>query len=141
MKIIALDIGDRWTGIAISDPLGILARPYTTVKSNELIPFLETTLTKETISMIVVGLPTTMRGTQSDQTKKIIETTQDLEKTFPTVQWKLWDERLTSKMAAKIKSAKTKEEKLHSHAVAAALILSSYLEYKRMNENSSDNAY
>jgi putative Holliday junction resolvase len=141
MKIMALDIGDRWTGIAISDPLCILARPYTTVKTPDLLSFLETAIQKENLSMIVVGLPTTMRGTQSDQTKKIMIMTEELKKTFSTIQWKLWDERLTSKMASKIKFAKTKEDKLHSHALAAALILSSYLEYKRMQETLAEDAY
>lgn len=131
MKILALDIGDRWTGVAISDPLGILPRPYDTFKTDELVACLAKTIEKERIVTIVVGLPTTMRGTESEQTKKIIATTHDLQKQFPTIEWKMWDERLTSKQAAQIKSTKTKEDKLKSHAIAAALILSVYLEYRR----------
>jgi len=131
MKILGLDIGDRWIGIAISDPLGILPRPYDTCKATELIAFLETTIKKENITTIVVGLPTTMRGTESEQTKKILATTETLKNQFPTIDWQLWDERLTSKQAAHIKSSKTREEKLRSHAIAAALILSGYLEWKR----------
>ena len=135
MKILALDIGDRWTGVAISDPLGILPRPYDTFKTSELYSRLEKTIEKESISTIVVGLPTTMRGTESDQTKKIIATAQNLQSYFPHIEWKMWDERLTSKQAAHIKPTKTKEDKLKSHAIAAAIFLSTYLEYKRFNEN------
>jgi putative Holliday junction resolvase len=135
MKILALDIGDRWTGVAISDPLGILSRPYDTCKTNDLYIFLEKIIVKEHISTIVVGLPTTMRGTQSDQTKKTIELMQELQSHFSTITWKLWDERLTSKQAAGIKTTKTKEDKLRSHAIAAALFLSTYLEYRRFHEN------
>jgi putative Holliday junction resolvase len=131
MKILALDIGDRWTGVAISDPLGILPRPYDTFKTSDLYVSLEKTIEKERISTIVVGLPTTLRGTESEQTKKIIVMADELKKHFPLIEWKLWDERLTSKQAATIKSAKTKEDKLKSHAIAAAIILSTYLEYKR----------
>ena len=108
MKIIALDIGDKWTGIAISDPLGILARPYNTIKTSELDTMIENLTSKENVSVIVVGLPTTLRGTQSDQTKKIIAITQELEKKFPSLSWKLWDERFTSRQAAtKKKKRKT----------------------------------
>lgn len=138
MKILALDIGDRWTGIAISDPLGILPRPYDTCKTTDLYAFLEKIIIKENVSTVVVGLPTTMRGTESEQTKKIIATTEELKNHFPGITWHLWDERLTSKQAAKIKSPKTKEDKLRSHAIAAAIFLSTYLEYKRFHEQSTD---
>lgn len=136
MRILALDIGDRWTGVAISDPLGILPRPYNTFKTIDLYAALEKTIEKERVSTIVVGLPTTMRGTESEQTKKIIAMANDLQKHFPHIEWKMWDERLTSKQAAQIKSTKTKEDKLKSHAIAAAIILSTYLEYRR-NVNTS----
>ena len=135
MKFLALDIGDRWTGVAISDPLGILPRPYDTFKTSELYSALEKTIEKERISTIVVGLPTTLRGTESDQTKKIIAMADDLKNHFPHIEWKMWDERLTSKQAAQMKSTKTKEDKLKSHAIAAAIFLSTYLEYKRFHEN------
>lgn len=142
MKVIALDIGDRWTGVAISDPLGILSRPYDTVKTTDLTSFLETTITKERVSTIVVGLPTTLRGTESEQTKKIIQHAAQLEEQFSSVTFALWDERFTSKQAASIKSTKTKDAKLKSHAVAAALILSTYLEFKRMQStHDDDNSY
>ncbi len=138
MKILALDIGDRWTGVAISDPLGILPRPYDTTKTADLYTFLEKVIPKEHISTIVVGLPTTMRGTESDQTKKVIAMTEELKNHFPSIEWKMWDERLTSKQAATIRSTKTKEDKLRSHAIAAAIFLSSYLEYKRFYQTPTD---
>lgn len=129
MKIIALDIGDSWTGIAITDPLHILARPYTTVATKELVTSLHEIIESESIKRIVVGYPKTMRGTQSEQTQKVIVYTEQLKKEFPNMEWIMWDERLTSKMAGKITSRKTKEEKLQVHAVAAAYILSSYIEF------------
>ena len=134
MKIIALDIGDVWTGSAISDALGFFARPYQTVESAKLEQFLTTLLSKEHISTVVVGHPTTMRGTKSEQTKKIEATTQELKATFPNVTWVLWDERLTSKHADTLKRPKTKEEKIQAHSVAAAYILSSYLDYLQFHK-------
>jgi len=138
MRILALDIGDRWTGVAISDPLGILPRPYDTTKTADLNAFLEKVIEKERVSIIVVGLPTTLRGTESDQTKKIITMTNALKEAFPAITWNLWDERFTSQQAARIKPTRSKTDKLHSHAIAAALILQTFLDYKRFHETPAD---
>jgi len=129
MKILALDIGDKWTGSAISDALGILARPYKTVATSELELFLSETIGSENIQIIIVGYPKTMRGTESEQTKKVEEMKNKLEKVFDAVEWQLWDERLSSKRAAGIKKAQTKEDKKMSHSIAAAFILDSYLTF------------
>ena len=129
MKTAALDIGDKWIGVALSDALGMLARPYETVESSDLLSFLPRLIENEQVTTILVGHPKTLRGTDSEQTKKVVKTAQELEKQFPQVTWKLWDERLTSKQASRIKQTKTKEQKRRSHAIAAALILESYLTY------------
>lgn len=129
MKLLGLDIGDRWTGVAISDPLGMFARPYQTVETTQLPDFLQKTIKEESIQTIVVGYPKTLKDTESEQTKKITLAVEQLKKTFPNVKWQLWDERLTSKQAEKIKKSRTKEEKRKSHSIAAALILGSYLDH------------
>lgn len=134
MKILGLDIGDRWTGVAISDELGMFARPYNTIETQHLSDFLKKIITEESISTVVVGYPKTLKGTESEQTQKIIRIMEQLKKKFPKTTWQLWDERLTSQQASKIKKARTKEEKRESHSIAAALILGSYLDrlaYKR----------
>lgn len=135
MKIIALDVGDYWTGVALSDPSGMLARPYDTTKTSDLVPFLTTLIEKEKITTVIVGLPITLRGTESEQTIKVKNITKMLEEQFNAVKWISWDERLTSKQATRLKPTRSKEEKIRSHAIAAALILTSYLEYKRLHTN------
>jgi putative Holliday junction resolvase len=127
MKILALDIGDAWTGSAITDALRLFARPYQTVASQDLKKFLQQVFAKEAISTVVVGLPKTLKGTDSRQTQITITKKEQLETQFSDKKWVLWDERLTSKSAAKIKSARSKEEKLQQHSIAAAIILESYL--------------
>jgi putative Holliday junction resolvase len=127
MKILALDLGDVWVGTAISDALGILARPYKTVKADELTPFLTTLFNEESIATVVVGYPKTMRGTESEQTIKVKNLKEELARIFPETAWVLWDERLTSKRADALKKGITKEDKIQSHSMAAALILESYL--------------
>ncbi len=131
MKILALDIGDAWTGTALSDALGMFARPHQTVETDNLISFLQTLFDKEKIETVIVGYPRTMRGTSSNQTKKVEAAKKTLEKEFPTKKFLLWDERLSSKRADALKKAQTKEEKIQSHSIAAAFILESYLQYSR----------
>lgn len=137
MKILALDIGDQWTGIAISDALGLLAKPYKTVTTDQLMLQLKELITNERITQGVIGYPKTLKGNISEQTKKI-ETQHEILKTqFPQITWVLWDERLSSRRAELHKKSTSKEEKQRSHAVAAAFILDSYLEYLHMHKNLS----
>lgn len=129
MKILALDIGDVWTGTALSDALGMFAKPYQTKETNKLVSFLSDLFKKEKIETIIIGHPRTMKGTSSAQTKKVEETKVILEQEFPDKTFILWDERLSSKRADTLKKATTKEEKIKSHSIAAAFILESYLLY------------
>ena len=124
MKILALDLGDQWVGVAISDALCMIARPYKTVTNRELNSFLENLFRQERIDTVLVGYPKTMRGTESDQTKKIVLKKEELEKKFSEKKWLLCDERLTSKQALSMGKMK---DKLEIHARSAALILESYL--------------
>jgi len=127
MKILALDPGDRWVGIAISDPLGIIARPYETVEAKKLIPFLRTLFQQELIGTVVVGYPKTLRGTESEQTKKALAQAEELKKAFPEIKWVLWDERLTSQEAQRMARQSPRKDKKLVHARAAAIILTAYL--------------
>lgn len=135
MRILALDLGDRWVGSAIADPLGITCRPYQTVELDQLNDFLKKTLVAESISKVVVGYPKTFSGTESDQTKKIVSLKQELEKTFSVVdgqsiEWVLWDERLSSKRASQVQGGRSDEQsKRQSHSIAAAFLLQTYLDH------------
>jgi len=134
MKILALDLGDKWTGTAISDALRMLARPLETVETKDLPTFLTNLLANERISIIVAGHPQTLKGTNSTQTNKIEQQVKELKEQFSNVEWALWDERLTSDQASELMRGKkfTKENKRYEHSVAAALILGSYLDYLRI---------
>lgn len=131
MKCAALDVGDVWTGIALSDRLQMIAQPHTTVATTDLESYLQTLITEEQLVTIVVGLPKTLRGTESEQTRKTITYKEHLEKTFPTVTWTFWDERLSSKQASSVQRQAKQRDKKRSHAIAAAVVLQSYLESQR----------
>lgn len=131
-KVLALDLGDQWTGIAISDASKILAKPLKTVPTAQLVVTLQDIFDQEAIETVIVGYPKTMKGTESQQTIKVTATKQELEQKFPDYKWLLWDERLSSKRAQSISKSTSKEDKLHAHAVAAAFILDSYLQFLSM---------
>jgi putative Holliday junction resolvase len=129
MKIAAIDLGDRHIGIALSDASKIISFPYTTVTPSELDEFLKKFILKENVSLILVGHPRTLKGTKSEQTLKVEKEFERLCNVFQEVQWKLIDERLSSKHANNIIKAKTKEEKLKSHSIVASLLLESFLQF------------
>ena len=131
MKILALDIGDVWVGSALSDPLGITCKPYKTIKFPELKNFLKQIIIDENIKTIVIGYPKTLKGKESEQTKKIVLVKNKLEQDYKAVEWILWDERLSSKRAKEILG---KKEKQSEHSIAAAFILQSYLDYKAFHQ-------
>jgi len=126
-KILGIDLGDRWVGLAISDSARLLARPLTTVAAPELRSFLTDLVQREVISTVVVGHPQTMGGGKSQQTLSVETWFQHLQKAFPEQQWILWDERLSSQRAAQSGKTTTRAAKLRQHAVAAAFILELYL--------------
>src|SRR5687768_4219323 len=122
-KIASLDIGDQWIGVAISDQHLIVATPDTTVKNEDLISFLRDYIVKNEIQTIVVGLPITLRGRESDQTKKTKDTLEKLKIEFPAITFIAFDERFSSQKAASVQSHKgksleqLKEDKIKSHAI------------------------
>lgn len=130
-KVVGLDIGDVWTGIAISDPSGLLARPLKSIRTAELEKEIEQLVRTERIGIIVVGEPKTLRGTISEQTQKVLDHKDKLAAQFPLVDWQLWDERFSSKQAQQLHRGRKPVDKNFEHAVAAAFILQGYLDYKR----------
>lgn len=135
MRILALDIGDRWIGSALTDELKMIATPFKTIEADELEQFIADQLSTYDIETIVVGLPQTMRGKDSTQTIKTRDLVAALQQKFSQVSWAFWDERLTSKQADQIKRPKDKEDKLQSHSIAAALILQGYLAHLAFTQN------
>jgi putative holliday junction resolvase len=137
-KIMALDLGDAWTGVALTDTSGTFARPYTTVATQDLQSFLTNTLSCEQVKTIVIGYPCTMKGGESIQTHKIIAQSDQLKEAFPEKEFVLWDERLSSKRAQALASKKrSREEKLKEHSRAAAFILDSYISFLQTRAGNS----
>lgn len=126
MKVLALDYGRARTGVAVSDPTGSIARPLGVVEraaTKDGIARVLALARKEEVSLIVVGLPLTLRGERGEQVE---ETERFLEvlRAATDLPVETFDERFTTKLAA---AARTDAEE---DAVAAAHLLTTYLTWK-----------
>jgi putative holliday junction resolvase len=98
-RILAIDYGLKRTGIAVTDPLQIIATGLTTVESKQLIPFLKDYFSNEQVELIVIGDPRNWDNTDTHATPLVEKCIKDLQKNFPQIPIKRVDERYTSKMA------------------------------------------
>ncbi|GGD57095.1 putative pre-16S rRNA nuclease [Muriicola marianensis] len=132
-RIIALDYGKVRTGIAVTDPLQLIASGLTTVDTKALIPFLETYLAEESIAALVVGEPRQMDNSPSESEAMISSFIDKWEKLYPEIPVYRQDERFTSREALKsmiasgVKKSKRREKALVDE-VSATLILQGYLD-------------
>lgn len=133
-RVLAIDLGTKRTGLAVTDPLKIVASPLETVETSQLMAFLRTYCAKEDVETLVVGLPIRLNGQDNEMTPKAMKLKEELEKAFPEKKIALVDERFTSKMAMQSMIAmgskkKDRREKAGNlDKVSAAIILQSYLE-------------
>jgi len=131
-RILAIDFGEKRTGIAITDELQIIASGLTTVNTKELIPFLKTYISKEEVELFLIGEPKQLDNEPSQSEVFIIPFLELLQKSFPSIPTKRVDERFTSKMALQtmIDSRLTKKQRRNKALVdeiSATIILQSYL--------------
>lgn len=134
-RLVAIDYGAKRTGIAVTDPLQIIASALDTVPSFQVIPFLKKYTQTEPVEAFVVGWPTRLDGTDTDNTPRVQAFINKLATAFPDVPIHRHDERFTSAMAlqAMIAAGSTKKdrrEKGNIDKVSAAIILQSFMESK-----------
>ncbi len=134
-RILALDFGKKRTGVAVTDPLQLIASGLTTVETKQLIPFLNDYCSREVVDVFVVGLPKQMNNQPSESEVLIQPFIKTLKKAFPNISVEREDERFTSKMAfqSMIDSGMTKKQRQNKAIVdeiSATLILQSYLNRK-----------
>ena len=134
-RILALDFGQKRTGIAVTDELQIIASGLTTINTDDLISFLVDYTQKENIELFLVGKPKQMNNQDSDSEKIIAPFLEKLSNKFPNIPIQREDERFTSKMAFQtmINSGLKKKQRRNKALVdeiSATIILQSYL-YKR----------
>lgn len=133
-RILAIDLGTKRTGLAVTDPLKILANPLETIETFRLLEYLKTYCSREDVETLVLGFPVRLNGQDNEMTPKVLAMKERLEKAFPDKKIELMDERFTSKMAKQSmiamgsKKKDRKEKAGNLDKVSAAIILQSYLE-------------
>jgi len=98
-RILAIDYGKKRTGIAVTDPLQIIASGLTTIASNDLISFLKKYLVAEAVELMVIGMPVNLDDTDTHATPLVKAVIKKLKLEFPNIPITEVDERFTSKMA------------------------------------------
>jgi putative Holliday junction resolvase len=131
-RILCIDYGLKRTGIAVTDPLQIIANGLTTVESKQLIPFLKDYFSKEQVELILVGEPKNWDNSDTHATPLVEKCIKDLQKNFPAMPIKKVDERHTSKMAkdAMLEMGLKKMQRRNKALVdeiAATIMLQEYL--------------
>ncbi|MBA4299862.1 MAG: Holliday junction resolvase RuvX [Cyclobacterium sp.] len=133
-RVLAIDLGTKRTGLAVTDPLKILANPLETIETGQLVNYLKTYCLKEEVEAFVLGLPIRLNGQDNEMTPRVMKLKEELEKNFPEKKIVLVDERFTSKIAMQsmIAMGSKKKDRIEKAGnldkVSAAIILQSYLE-------------
>ena len=131
-RILAIDFGQKRTGIAVTDELQIIASGLTTVHTDELLSFLVNYCSREKIDLFVVGEPKQMNNEHSESERLIQPFLKQLSEAFPDIPICRLDERFTSKMAflTMIDSGLKKKQRRNKgliDEISATIILQSYL--------------
>lgn len=135
-RILAIDYGKKRIGLAVTDPMKIIANKLATISTNDIWDFLKDYFQKEQIECIVVGYPRQMNNQLSDAVLYINPFLNRFRKLYPEMPLELMDERFTSKMAfqtmidAGLKK-KARQNKGTIDTISATIILQSYMEQQK----------
>lgn len=134
----AFDYGTKRIGVAVTDPLQIIATALTAIHPNEIIDFIKKYLQTEAIEKFVVGLPLQMDGSPSQSAPHVKGFVRSLRRTFPEIPIVTIDERFTSKMASSVIAQsglkrEKKQQKSLVDQVSAVIILQSYMESSHLH--------
>lgn len=129
-RLLALDHGERRTGVAVSDELGLLAHPRSAIIAGslgELVAAVNRLVAAEGVAELVVGLPLSLAGEDSPQTARVRELIALLRARL-AIPVTVWDERLSSVQAARIVKGASRRKAGHQDSAAAALVLQAVLD-------------
>lgn len=132
-RILSIDYGLKRTGLAVTDPLGMIPHGLCTVRTHELFDFIRDYMSKEEVTCIVVGYPRQMDGSDSESMKSIRPFVNRLKKAYPDLKIEYEDERFTSVLAQRsiiesgVPKMKRREKGLVDE-VSAVIILQSYMD-------------
>jgi len=131
-RILAIDYGEKRVGIAVSDPLGMIANPLQTLAPAKLMSFLNQYIAREDVSTVIIGDPKTLINKPGPLSEAVSVLSNRIAKTNPRVQVHLVDERFTSKIAARTLveagyRKKQRQQKENLDKVSATILLQDYI--------------
>jgi len=132
----AIDYGTKRTGLAVTDPLRIIATALETVETPKLLTYLKEYFVKEQVDELVIGLPKQMNNADSETAPFVRQMVAKINQAFPDLPVKYVDERFTSKIALRAMveggmKKKDRRDKQNVDKISATLILQTYLESGR----------
>jgi putative Holliday junction resolvase len=131
-RILCLDYGAKRTGIAVTDPMQIIATALMTIETKTLMQFLKDYFAKESVELILIGMPLNLDDTPTHSTPLVLAAIKQLLKNFPTIPVQTVDERYSSKNASRAMvemgmKKKDRQVKANIDQVAATMLLQEYL--------------
>jgi putative Holliday junction resolvase len=132
-RILAIDYGKKRTGLAVTDPLKIIANGLTTVNTQELFDYLKTYVAKEVVEKIIIGLPYQLDGSPTDATPSVLHCIRRLKNSFPDIPIIPVDEQFSSKLASRAMvemgmKKKDRQKKELIDEIAATILLQEYMQ-------------
>lgn len=129
----ALDVGQKRIGLAVTDPLGIIATGLATVNIAEVFEYLEQYTNEEEVDLFVVGMPVQMNNSPSGAVQFIEPFVRKLKKKFPAIPVRFIDERFTSKIAMQTMieagtGKKARRDKATIDRISAVIMLQSFID-------------
>lgn len=135
-RILSIDYGVRRTGLAVTDPLQIIAGGLATVPTHTLMDYLKGYVQREPVERIVMGKPKQTNGRDSENLPRVMQFVKRLQRELPDIPVDLWDERYTSVMAHKAMlesgiGRKARQNKALVDEISACIILQGWMEAHR----------
>ncbi len=137
-RILSIDYGKKRTGIAVSDPLQLIANALATVETHKLLDFVADYMAHNDVERIVVGLPRQCDGRDSENLRRITPFVNRLRKLHPDTPVEYYDERFTTVLAHRaiidggVRKAQRRNDKGLADRVSATIILEDYMESRRL---------
>ncbi len=136
-RILSIDYGKKRTGLAVTDPLQIIAGGLATVATSELFDYLQGYVAKEQVELIVIGEPRQPNGEPSENLARVQQFVNRWRKAMPQIPIQYYDERFTSVLAHQAMldgglKKKTRQNKALVDEISATIILEDYLRSKKI---------
>jgi putative Holliday junction resolvase len=134
-RILSIDYGKKRTGIAVTDPLKIIATGLCTVETPKLMGFLKEYFLKEQVEEVIIGMPTNLDDSATDATPLVRHFIKAFQKHIPGIPIKEVDERYSSKTASRAMidmglKKKQRQNKALVDEIAATIMLQEYMEHR-----------